>query len=540
MAKAAKLCYNHLMSMDGLTIFAMVHELAGLIGARVDKIQQPNAETLILTFRKKRLLINIHNEHGRIHLTESSYENPDSAPAFCMLLRKHLINSKLSQIYQEGLDRIIVLTFIGRNEFFDEVELRLVVELMGRHGNAFLVDSNGKILDCMRHFGLDDAAIRLCIPNAQYRNPPSQSKLNPFTADLSKHLPCELCSTFFGISRPLARILPQDAPSLSALLLPLSMGIFTPALYSFGPAPFLLNGGERFESLSLAMDAHFARQDRALNMQRHSSQLRAAVERAHSRCANRLSDSFATIQNEDKLGQYRLYGELLTANPNCARRGSELATVLDYYQDPPKNIQIPLNPTLSVRENAARYFKKYQKSKAAVSFAKAQLDRLQAELNYLEGVALCIQNCTCTDELKEIALELEQAGYLKKTNQKQAKSVLSKPHTYYTQSGIAISVGKNNRQNDELTRCAQADEIWLHAKDIPGSHVILHTSSPTDQDILDAAAYAARYSKASGSPKVAVDYTKRRNVKKPSGTPLGFVIFTNQRTIMANPSAAKV
>lgn len=527
------------MAMDGITLYAMMQELKPLIGARVDKVQQPDSETLLLAFRKQRLLINIHNEHGRLHLTSTTHENPESAPAFCMLLRKHLTNARLSELYCQGLDRIAVLVFQGRNELFDEVELRLVIELMGKHGNVFLLDSQGKILDCMRHFGLDDAALRLCIPNASYKYPPTQAKMDPFTTNLSSVLPCDLCQTFFGISKQLARILPQDPNQLQSLFLALSNGIIQPALYSFGTAPFLLEDGTPYPSLSSAMDAFYAQRDAMVNMQRQSASLRAVVDRAHSRCANRLQDAFAALQNEDAMQRFRLFGELLTANLHSISKGDSIAHVENYYEYPPRYTDIPLDPTLSPKENAAKFFKKYQKAKAATAYAKNQLDKLKTELSYLEAIQQSISTCTTTDELKEIALELQQAGYQKAPKGRQAKVSPTRPLQFVSRDGVAIEVGKNNKQNDALTRSAPSDEYWFHAKDIPASHVILHTTTPSDNDLLDAALLAATYSKAQTSNQVPVDYTRRRFVKKPGGTPLGFVIYQNQRTIYVKPDKEK-
>lgn len=527
------------MAMDGMTLYAMVQELRPLIGARVDKVQQPNAETLLLTFRRTKLLCNIHNEHGRIHLTSSVYENPEVAPSFCMLLRKHLTNARLSGIYSVGLDRIVVLTFDARNEFFDDVKLKLIIELMGKHGNAFLINEDGKILDCMRHFGLDDSAIRLCVPNANYVDPPTQQKLNPFTTDLSAVLPCDLSATFFGISRQLARLLPQDAQRLQELFLSLSMGIISPSMYSFGVEPFLFDGGKPYSSLSEAMDAFYRERDAKLSMQRASTSLRAIVDRAHNHCANRLQDAFAAMQNEDQIQLNRMYGELLTSNLHLIKKGDCLALVDDYYQSPPCKIEIPLDVGLSPKENAARYFRKYRKAKSACQYAKKQLETFKAELEYLEAVQQSILTCTTTDELKEIALELQQAGYQKKPQGRQPKVSPTRPMQFLSRSGALIEVGKNNKQNDELTRSAQADELWFHAKDMPASHVILHSTSPSDEDIFDAAFLAATYSKAQCSNQVPVDYTKRRNVKKPGGAPLGLVIYTEQRTLFVTPDIEK-
>ncbi len=527
------------MAMDGLTLYAMMQELKPLIGARVDRVQQPDAETLLLSFRRQKLLINIHNEHGRIHLTSSNYENPDTAPSFCMLLRKHLTNARLCELFSEGLDRVAVMVFEGRNEFFDSVRLKLVIELMGKHGNIFLLDENGKILDCMRHFGIDDAALRLCVPNATYLNPPTQEKLDPFTTDFSEVLPCNFSSTFFGISRQLGMILPTDAKELQELFLSLSSGIFHPALYEFGVEPFCLNGGRPFLSLSEALDTFYRERDAALAMQRQSMSIRAIVDRAHSRCSNRLQEAFAAMRNEEKIAQLRLYGELLTASLHTVKKGDSVATVDNYYTIPPSKLEIPLEAELSPKENAARYFKKYRKAKSACEYAKRQLDLLKNELDYLEAIQQSISTCTTADELKEIGLELQQAGYQKKVQGRQPKIAVTKPLQFLSRSGQLIEVGKNNRQNDSLTRSALADELWFHAKDMPASHVILHCSNPSDEDILDAAFLAACYSKAHSSNQVPVDYTKRRYVKKPSGAPLGFVTYTNQKTLFVTPDREK-
>lgn len=525
--------------MDGLSLYAMMQEISPLIGARVDKVQQPDADSILLTFRKHRLLINIHNANGRVQLTNAAFENPANAPSFCMLLRKHLINSKLVKAFSVDLDRIAILVFHGKNELFDEVELRLIVELMGRHGNLFLVDSNGKILDCMRHFGLDESSIRFCMPNAPYISPPAQDRPNPLTANLADYLPCDLSKTFMGISKQLARVLPNDARELSELFARLREGLYSPALYDFGAAPFLLEGGTPCPTLSDAMDKFFMRRDIELRMQRQSSSLRTVASHALSRCNHRLSDAFAALQGEEELHRLRICGELLTANMHALRKGQARVVLENYYENPPSPLEISLDPTLSPSENAKRYFKKYRKAKAAIEYAKKQMDGFLTEQKTLESILQSIQTCTASSELQEIAAELIELGYIKKAQNRPVKVAPTAPMKFVSRNGTAIEVGKNNKQNDALTKGALPDEFWFHAKDIPASHVILHSAEPTETDIEDAAMLAATFSKANQAGKVPVDYTRRRFVKRPSGAPLGFVIYTNQRTVYAEPNDKK-
>lgn len=550
------------MATDGLSLFATVTELKTLVGARIDKVQQPDKDILLLHLHgsscgRVKLLLNIHAENGRIQLTDRSFENPLQAPAFCMLLRKHLIGCRILELYQMGLDRIVVFSLHGKNELYDEVRFRLVVELMGRHGNVFLLNEEGRILDCMRHFGISEDAVRICLPNVLYRNPPVSERLHPFYAsseELAKAAgsrPAKewMVSSLHGISRLCAAQIVSDdldpslVPSLcQETFLRLSMGIFSPSvIVGQGVLPFAPKNAEylSYPSMSEAQEAFYAMRDRDAILTKRRTSLRTVIEHARTRAENQLSQCLSRIEDEESLARYRLYGELLTIHASSLRHAKTEAIVLNYYSDPPSSIAIPLSPEYSVQENAKRYFKRYQKGKNARAHAFERQAILKQECDYLASLLLHTELCSSPEELNELREELLSGGYLKEQSSAKQKSPSrnSSPILYRTADGTCIRVGKNNRQNEQLLRSAQPNHIWLHAKDVPASHVILESENPSRETLSLAAEIAAYHSKAGKSAQVAVDYTRRKDVKKPGGAKPGFVHYFNQHTIYITPHA---
>lgn len=552
------------MSMDGLSIGLMVQELAPLVESRVDRVQQPDKDSVILSCHgvhcgRVRLLIHIHNELGRIQLVEEAPESPVAAPAFCMLLRKRLIGSRLVSIEQAGLDRLVRFTFSGRDEFMDESACALVVELMGRHGNLFLLDKEEKILDCLRHIGLGSDASRLSLPNVTYEAPPQQEKLHPLTAPLEAfqgiQTPAQLMERFSGISRQVARLLfegiresdADPAIYLHTFFSGLQAGGFSPCIVpGIGPMAFTPSTRQDavpYPTLSQALTAHYKEQDLRMRMGRMTGELKALLERHHSRTLHKLEGFMQELGNEEQEATYRLYGQLLTGYPGNAPRGATSLWVDNYYVYPPEKVEVPLQAELSVKENAARYFKKYQKCKAGREYAAGQIEPLQRELAYLESQLLSLSLCETAKEAEEIRQELMAQKYIRTPQGKKAPKAQGKslPMEFVSSDGFPILVGKNNRQNDELTRTAPPNALWLHAKDMAGSHVVVMSEGmPPEQTLSEAATLAAYFSKGRTGSKVPVDYVLRRYVKKPSGSAPGFVIFTNQRTLLATPSGELV
>lgn len=549
------------MSMDGLSLGCMVQELQPLLESRVDRVQQPDKDSVILSCHgphcgRVRLLVHIHNELGRIQLVEETPESPVTAPAFCMLLRKRLIGSRLVSIEQAGLDRVVRFTFSGRDEFMDESACTLVVELMGRHGNLFLLDKDEKILDCLRHIGLGSDAARLSLPNVTYEAPPRQEKLHPLTASLEDFAdvstPAQLMDRFAGISRQVSRLLFEGLTGEPAAYIyhffhNLAQGGFSPAIVpGIGPMAFLPPSRPDaipYPTLSQALTTYYQEQDLRMRMGRMTGELRTLLERHHSRTLHKLEAFRQELGNEEQEALYRLYGQLLTGYHGSVPRGAQSVAVDNYYVYPPEKVQVPLQAELSLRENAARYFKKYQKCKAGREYAAGQIEPLEKELAYLESQLLSLSLCENAREAEEIRQELIAQKYIrppqgKKQPRAQGKS---QPMEFVSSEGLPILVGKNNRQNDELTRTVPPNALWLHAKDMAGSHVIVMSEGmPSEQTLGEAAALAAYFSKGRTGSKVPVDYVLRRYVKKPSGSAPGFVIFTNQRTLMAVPDGELV
>lgn len=548
------------MATDGLSLYACVRELQFLVGGKIDKVQQPDKDIIVLHIHapalgRVRLMLCIHAENGRIQLVSRNFENPETAPAFCMLLRKYLIGCRIASIKQVGRNRIAAFSLYGKNELFDAVSLKLVAELMGRHGNLFLLDESGRILDCMRHFGLAENAARVCLPNVPYENPPEAQKCDPFAvteAELSGfangRMPEQwLGNAVSGISRLCAEQIvregtPKDriAAGVFETFRTLKEGRFSPSVIpQSGVLPFAPQNAAYvpFPTMSEAQDAFYRMRDEQALVTRARTSLRQVLEHARKRTEKRLADCSQLIGDEARIEQDRLFGELLTyAHGDGTAR--DAITVQNYYADPPAAITIPLDPKFSVADNARRYFKKYQKNKAARLHAIEQSDALNEELDYLKGQLLNVAACSTNEELFEIREELVRLHYIRESDseKKRAKNAKSRPLHYRTPSGADLYVGKNNLQNEGLLRSSDPDAIWLHAKGVPASHVILNCKAPSREDLLLAAEIAAYHSGAAASGNVPVDYTLVRHVKKPSGARPGFVNYFHQHTLYVTPS----
>ena len=547
------------MAMDGLSLHAMLWEIRGLLGARVDKVQQPDKDTLLLSCHgsdcgRVKLLVNIHNENGRIALTRDTAENPAAAPAFCMLLRKRLIGSRITKMEQAGLDRTVRFSFSGRDELMDESVCSLVVELMGKHGNAFLLDENDVILDCLRHIGVGAEALRVCLPNVKYEALPPQEKRDPLAASLEElgavDSPRALMNGYMGVSRQIAALLLPDGLDkeqrgqyLFDTFQALKEGRLAPHLVpGIGPAPFqplFREDAVPFPTLSACYDAWYRERDVRIRMLRETGSLRATLEHALKRCENKISAFSNDLLSEEEESRLRLCGELLLSFRGERPKGADTVAVENYYEYPPVKVTVRLDPSLSVPENAARYFKRYQKLKAARAYAEGEMGKLREEQLYLQSQLLALNNCENGDDVAEIRQELIRERYIRPAVTKgaaKAKATKSIPLVFLSSTGLAIYVGKNNEQNDRLTRSAPPDALWLHVKDAAGSHVIVDSKGmPDKQTLLEAATLAVHFSSQRNGASVPVDYVPRRYVKKPSGSKPGFVIFTNQRTVLITP-----
>ncbi len=571
------------MAMDGLCLYASVWELQALIGGKIDKIAQPSRDELIFSVRSNsknfKVLISASAARCSIYLTDLKRTNPVDAPMFCMLLRKKIGGGRITSIVQQEMDRIVHIKIQSSNELGDSVSYTLIIEVMGKHSNIILTDENGVIIDSIKRIGAGISAVRTVLPGQKYIEPPKQDKQDPRDASIDDFLAALsfdgradklLSSAFSGLapnvatamiacstdSRETQYMSETEKSSLAAWLYGfyqrIAKGEFTPyllcneyrepvAVYPFMPnSPY----ATRAESIGEAMDKYFSGHELYDFMRQKSASIRHILQNNVERCEKKLSLYAQALGADEEMEMNRLYGELLTSSLHLLRHNASEAVVSNYYADPPQNIIIPMDRQHTPGENAQRYYKKYQKAKSAKEMALAQREQVLSELGYLEGQLDNLDKCTKANELSEITDELQELGYIRRESGSRGKAKKlpeSKPMHFVSADGDDIFVGKNNRQNDMLTlKIADADDIWLHTKDIPGSHVIIKSAAPSLETLRSAAILAAYYSKARGGENVAVDYTPRKYVKKPGGSKPGMVIYVKNKTAYVTPDEALV
>ena len=551
------------MSFDGIFTHAMAHELADLlVGGRVNKIQQPYPYEVVLTIRAQRknwpLLLSAHPEYARAQITQIPFANPKTANTFTMTLRKYLASAQLMRLAQVDNDRVLHLDFKTRDELGDDLSLRLVVEFMGRHSNITLVNLvTHKIIDLIHHVSPDQNRYRLLLPGADYVEPPKQDKVDPFTDDTRGYQ--ELMKT---TDVPLAKLLQRHYQGLASdsaieLAARLTTGdadrawdqfiaainAATPAIttgdkvyFSATPYQCLKCDVETYPTCSEMLDAFYAKKAEHDRVRQLGSNLIHPLKNLIEKDEKKQKKLAATLKSTEKADDYRIRGELLSTYLNQVERGMTTITLPNFYDDN-KPLKISLSNELSPSKNTQRYFTKYQKLKNAVAFVNEQMADNQAELDYLTGVMTQIELAAPKD-LDDIRSELQQGGFLKVQHKgkKAPKHKVAKPETFYASDGTVISVGKNNLQNDQLTlRTANKSDIWLHAKDVPGSHVIISSPRPSDKTLLEAANLAAYFSKSRASANVKVDWIEVKKIRKPNGARPGFVVYEGQRTVVVTP-----
>lgn len=560
--------------MDGLSLSAVVSELYSIVGGRIEKVQQPEKDELLIAIHAAggsyRLLISASPENCRIVLTNEKKQSPVEAPAFLMLLRKHLTGARITGVFQPNMDRVVELEIESISELHDKRSLRLVCEIMGRHSNVILLDEEGMVMDSIRRVNPSVSSARLVLPHVRYEYPPSKVKTDPRTAGEKGFLEAlenavkpeaALSDKFYGLSPAVAKKLIaalrgySDGPEALAERLALfykdfSDGRFSPCIETAGTGyvctlPFIPAEAScvRFGSMSEAVCAFYASRAAEESIKRRTSSYERTVKNAMQKLERKLGIYSEAISSEEDIEKLRLYGELLTANLYLVPQRTSSAVVYDYYADPPAQVEIPLDPLYSAADNAQRYYAKYRKAKLAREHALEMREKAASELSYLEELLYTLSCCESEAELSEIRSELVSGGYItedkRKTKKGAAPSKLppSKPLSFVSRDGIDILVGKNNRQNDKLTfGIASPEDTWLHAKDIHGSHVIIKKGGTIpDKTLYDASMLAAYYSKARGSANVPVDNTLVKFVKKPSGAKPGMVIYTHQRTVYVTP-----
>ncbi|EOI00582.1 fibronectin/fibrinogen-binding protein [Enterococcus moraviensis ATCC BAA-383] len=555
------------MSFDGVFTHGIVSELSEtLVTGRISKIHQPYENEIILVIRTKgknhKLLLSAHPSYSRVQLTEIAYANPDTPPNFVMMLRKFLEGAILEQIHQVENDRVIHFTFTKRDELGDLQNIVLIVELMGRHSTIVLMNKeNGKILDAIKHIGSSQNSYRSLLPGVEYIDPPKQEQQNPFFASkekvfelLSKASELNgkyLQSQFQGLGKDTADELAfrlNERPNEKMLVwqsfwTALETEV-TPTLTItskkefFTPLPFVSLEGkqEQFRTLSELLDAFYGGKAEKDRVKQQGGELIRKIENELKRNQSKVVKLQQTLADTELAENYRRDGELLTTFMAQVPKGAEFVELPNYYEED-HLLKIKLNPALTPNQNAQKYFQRYQKLKNAVKVVHGQIDQATQEISYLESVLSQLEIAGPMD-IEMIREELLEQGYVKKRGtKKQKQPKKSKPEEFYSSDGTLILVGRNNLQNDQLTlRTAKKTDIWLHAKDIPGSHVIIKETNPSEETLMEAANLAAYFSKYRLSAQVPVDYVQVKHVHKPNGAKPGYVIYENQKTIYVTPN----
>jgi len=545
------------MSFDGFFLHHMVEELrTELLNGRIQKINQPFDQELVLQIRSNRkihrLLLSAHPVFGRIQLTESTFENPAQPSTFIMVLRKYLQGAVIESIEQIENDRIVEITVSNKNEIGDHIQATLIIEIMGKHSNILLVDkSSHKILEVIKHIGFSQNSYRTLLPGATYIAPPSTEALNPFMVKDEKLFEIlqtqeltakNLQNLFQGLGR-------DTATELERQLLNDKLATFrnffgqesNPCLTdkSFSCVTFSSKTAENFDSLSQLLDIYYKDKAERDRVKQQASELIRRVENELQKNRQKLKKQEKELLATENAEEFRQKGELLTTFLHQVPNDQDQVILKNYYTNQP--ITIALDKALTPNQNAQRYFKRYQKLKEAVKYLTDLIEETKATILYLESVETVL-NQAGLNEIAEIREELIQTGFIRR-RQREKIQKRQKPEQYLASDGkTIIYVGRNNLQNEELTfKMARKEELWFHAKDIPGSHVVISGNlNPTDEVKTDAAELAAYFSKGRLSNLVQVDMIEVKKLNKPTGGKPGFVTYTGQKTLRVTPDPEKI
>ena len=570
------------MPLDAICLRAVLNELRPkLIGARIDKVQQPARDQIVLLLRGNlRLLLNAGANQPRIQLTNILRDNPAQPPMFCMLLRKHLVGARVLAIEQPDLERMVILTLQCTDEFGEISQKQLVLECMGRRSNLVLLDAQGRIVECLRRVDADLSAARQLLPGLFYRLPTPLDKLSLLTQEedsiaLARRGGEEEAAVdkwvldhYTGISPLIARELAFRAGGATDVRFGALNGAqretlaqefadtasaikedrYTPViLYRDGkPVDFTYRlvaqyGAETQvetrEDFSSLLDEFYDARERQELSARRGRELAHAASVARDRMARKaenLKRDYAATQKRD---EFRLRGDLITANLYRMKGGERVLQAENYYEDGCPLIDIPLDPLLTPQQNAAKNYKQYNKLKTAEFHLREQIEKAENERAYLESVLQELAQAETEQEFNEIRRELQETNYLKKSSGKKEQKRAFAPRTFKTSGGFEVLVGRSNVQNDQLTKKADKRDYWFHTQHIHGSHVILRCAglTPGDEDLREAAMLAAYFSQAKESSGVPVDYCPVKFVKKPAGARPGMVTYDNYRTLYVTP-----
>lgn len=578
------------MAFDGLVVHAISDELSSkLVGGKIDKVYQPENDEIVLHIRNNKenfkLVLSASASNPRVYLsTNYKKENPINAPMFCMLLRKYIQSGNIVSVSQVGFERIIKITVESLDELKAKTTKDIIIEIMGRHSNIILTHEENKIVDSIKRIPPSVSRVRQLLPGMTYVLPPAQDKLNPLDK-ISKDKFKETISEFDGsiskciyskflgispivskeicfrsnldISKPASSIDGIDFDNLykefSNVIFNIKDGNYNPCLaidssidklIDFSSIDLTLFDSLKVvhdESISSIIESFYANKDAKERINQRASDFKKSISIKLDRLYNKLKKQKIELKESDNANIYKIKGELITAYIYMIEKGMDFVEVQNFYEEDCPLIKIDLNKNLTPSENAQKYFKRYNKLKHAKKEITTQIGLSLEEINYLENIILSIDNCDNLAELDDIKEELQKLGYMrgKVKSKKDKNNLTTKPNEFLSSDGFTILVGKNNKQNDFLTlKIAHNDDLWMHTKNIPGSHVIIKTEGKEipESTIFEGAMLAAFFSKSKMSSQVPVDYTLKKNVKKPNGSKPGMVIYETNSTIYVTPS----
>ena len=570
------------MAFDGITVAAMVQELKNaLADGRIAKIAQPEPDELLLTIKtpegQKRLYISASASLPLIYLTDENKPSPMTAPNFCMLLRKHIGNGRITGISQPKLERIIILDIEHLDELGDLCKKQLVIEIMGKHSNIIFCDDQGRIIDSIKHVSAQMSSVREVLPGREYFIPDTMAKHNPLATNepsfnqalKEKPMPLgkAIYTSFTGISPVVAEeicylaglesgmtagdlsddMMAHLYRQFSYYMEDVRQGAFHPVIYyegnapkEFGALPLTHYSGlarKEFASISQVLSTYYATKNTLTRIRQKSADLRHVVQTALERNRKKYDLQAKQLRDTQNREKYKVYGELINAYGYNLAPGSKNLTALNYYTG--QEVTIPLDPTMTPQENSQKYFAKYNKQKRTFEALSDLIQETADDIQYLESISNALDIALSEADLAQIKEELIQSGYVRRKFTKKKVKLTSKPLHYVSSDGYHMYVGKNNLQNDELTfSFATGNDWWFHAKGIPGSHVIVKTEGRADlPDRLfeEAGSLAAYYSKGRDNDKVEIDYIQKKNIKKVAGAAPGFVIYHTNYSLVASP-----
>ena len=573
------------MSLDGAFLHLVRAEMLPLIGSRVDKVYQPSREEIVIALRgrdgAKRLILSANSVSARVNITETAFDNPQQPPMFCMLMRKHLGGGRLTDIRQDGLERIIYFDFECLNEIGDIVTNTLAAEIMGRHSNIILI-RDGRVVDSIKRVTDDISSVRRVLPNIQYETPPRAERLNLLEVspedvwERLKGSPERLAKRLLSVLEGVSPIFARECAYYAARDVDITCSDLTESmrdkvLFYLSKAKKSLEGAAEYtivselggkkkdfcfvnieqystamlishaESANSLLDGFFAAADRTERTKQRAKDLLKLLMNSYERVSRKLELQKKELAECSEREVFRVCGDLINANIYQLEKGMTKCTLEDFYSGEPR--EITLDARLTPAQNAQKYYTEYRKLDTAEKMLTELIEKGGEELIYIDSVFDCVSRTENEAELAEIRRELREQGYLR-SGKSDEKIKKTEPLRYVSTSGYEILVGKNNRQNDTLTlKTARAADIWLHTKDIAGSHVIIRTAekgAPDEETIMEAAELAAYHSKGRSSSQVPVDYTAVKFVKKPAGAKPGMVIFTNNRTVYVTPDEETV